>query len=103
MWNGGINFTHDVASGDPLSDSVILWTRAVPLPSTAPSNPSTTPFLPDQSMPACVRYDIATDKDMTHIVNSGTAFTSYDVDWTVKVSLTDECLGDVLLILKGCR
>ncbi|KIJ34147.1 hypothetical protein M422DRAFT_263800 [Sphaerobolus stellatus SS14] len=85
LWNAGVNFTHAVASGDPLSTSVLLWTRAVPLPSTTPSNPSSTPFLPDQSVPVCVKFEIATDNAFKHVVDSGNAFTSYDVDFTVKV------------------
>ena len=88
MWNGGLNFTHAVASGDPFAESVLLWTRATPLPRDTPSNPSSTPLLPDQSVPVCVRYEIATNSDPKDVVNSGTAFTSADVDWTVKVSVT---------------
>ncbi|KAF8587157.1 hypothetical protein K439DRAFT_1631011 [Ramaria rubella] len=85
VWNAGVNFTHAVASGDPFSDSVLLWTRAEPLPSTTPSNPSITPLLPDQSVPVCVSFEIATDQAIKDVVDSGTAFTSADVDFTVKV------------------
>ncbi|KAF8511255.1 PhoD-like phosphatase-domain-containing protein [Hysterangium stoloniferum] len=88
VWNAGVNFTHKVASGDPTSNSVLLWTRALPLASTIASNPSSTPFLPDQSVPVCVRYEIATDQALTKVVNTGTAFTSADVDFTVKLEAT---------------
>lgn len=91
IWNAGINFTHAVASGDPFPDSVLLWTRAVPLPSKTPTNPSTTPFLPDQEVPVCVKFEIVQNqKDFggKSVVDSGTAFTSADVDWTVKVRST---------------
>jgi alkaline phosphatase D len=78
-----------VASGDPFPNSVLLWTRAVPLPSDKPSNPSSTPFLPDQSVPVCVQFEIAETQSALGgkgVVDSGTAFTSADVDWTVKAS-----------------
>ncbi|KAF9443046.1 PhoD-like protein [Macrolepiota fuliginosa MF-IS2] len=79
IWSSGVNFTHSVASGDPYDTSVILWTRAVPLPSS-------TGQLPDQSVPICVVYKVFTKSDLSgRPVDSGEAFTSYDVDWTVKV------------------
>ncbi|KAK7466976.1 hypothetical protein VKT23_004039 [Stygiomarasmius scandens] len=80
IWTGGINFTHSVASGDPFDTSVLLWTRAVPV------SPSGTTQLPDQSVPVCVAYKISTSPTLEgRIVDSGQAFTSYDVDFTVKV------------------
>ncbi|PPQ87973.1 hypothetical protein CVT25_001052 [Psilocybe cyanescens] len=78
IWSGGINFTHAVASGDPFDTSVLLWTRAVPTSSTG--------ALPDQSVPVCLSFKISTTSDLSgKVVDSGQAFTSYDVDWTVKV------------------
>uniref|UniRef100_A0A8H8CP52 Alkaline phosphatase D n=1 Tax=Psilocybe cubensis TaxID=181762 RepID=A0A8H8CP52_PSICU len=78
IWSGGVNFTHSVASGDPFDTSVLLWTRAVPISSTG--------ALPDQSVPVCLSFKIATTSDLSgKIIDSGEAFTSYDVDWTVKV------------------
>lgn len=42
--------------------------------------------LPDQSVPACVAFRIGETADLTKkVIDSGEAFTSYDVDWTVKV------------------
>ncbi|KAJ3798698.1 PhoD-like phosphatase-domain-containing protein [Lentinula aff. detonsa] len=80
IWKGGLNFTHSVASGDPFNTSVLLWTRAVPV-----SPPGTTE-LPDQSVPACLSFKISTSPDLQgDIIDSGDAFTSYDVDWTLKV------------------
>ncbi|KAJ7582787.1 PhoD-like phosphatase-domain-containing protein, partial [Mycena floridula] len=76
IWTGGVNFTHSVASGDPFDTSVLLWTRAVPISSTG--------TLPDQSVPVCVAYKISTDAHFTTF-ETGQAFTSYDVDFTVKV------------------
>ncbi|PIL24183.1 hypothetical protein GSI_13936 [Ganoderma sinense ZZ0214-1] len=76
IYNGGINFTHSVASGDPFDDSVLLWTRAVPIGSQ----------LPDQSIPICASFKIFDNADLSgRPVDSGDAFTSYDVDWTLKV------------------
>ncbi|KAF8879717.1 PhoD-like phosphatase-domain-containing protein [Infundibulicybe gibba] len=78
VWKGGLNFTHAVASGDPFDTSVLLWTRAVPVESDGQ--------LPDQSVPACVSFVIHTTPTLSgKPVDSGEAFTSYDVDWTLKV------------------
>ncbi|KAJ4488125.1 PhoD-like phosphatase-domain-containing protein [Lentinula aciculospora] len=69
--------------GDPFNTSVLLWTRAVPV-----SPPGTTE-LPDQSVPACLSFKISTSLDLQgNIIDSGEAFTSYDVDWTLKVEAT---------------
>ncbi|KAG5727629.1 Alkaline phosphatase D [Termitomyces sp. T112] len=68
--------------GDPFDTSVLLWTRAEAI-SPAGSN-----ALPDQSVPVCVSYKISTSSDLSGEVDSGSAFTSYDVDWTLKVEAT---------------
>ncbi|KAJ8093352.1 hypothetical protein PM082_020209 [Marasmius tenuissimus] len=66
--------------GDPFDTSVLLWTRAVP------TSPSGTTSLPDQSVPACIAYQVFSNEELSgDPVTSGEAFTSYDVDWTVKV------------------
>jgi len=64
-------FYHGVASGDPLSDAVIIWTR----------------FTDDTLSADSVRVDwrIATDTNMTNVVNSGHGYTSENVDWTFKI------------------
>lgn len=64
-------FYHGVASGDPLTDKVILWTRVTPVNLGAD--------------PVTVQWKIATDTTMTNIVNSGTFITNQDRDYTVKV------------------
>lgn len=64
-------FYHGVASGDPLSDRVILWTR---ITSSAPSE--------------TVQWEIATDASFSNIVNSGVITTDADKDYTVKVDAT---------------
>ena len=54
---------------------MLLWTRAVPLG---------TP--PDQSIPVCVSFKIFDNADFSgNPLDTGDAFTSYDVDWTLKV------------------
>lgn len=64
-------FYHGVASGDPLTDRVILWTRITT------ANPSET-----------VSWQIATDTAFTNIVNSGTVATDSSRDYTIKVDAT---------------
>ena len=64
-------FGYGVASGDPLSDRVILWTRVNQV--DAPTN---------------VGWEIATDAAFATLVASGTAATSADQDFTVKVDAT---------------
>ncbi|KAJ8078630.1 hypothetical protein PM082_012913 [Marasmius tenuissimus] len=67
-------------TGDPFDTSVILWTRAEPV------SPDGTTSLPDQSVPACLSYKVFPNGQLEgNPVASGEAFTSYDVDWTVKV------------------
>ncbi len=63
-------FLHGIASGDPLTDRVILWTRV----STS-----------DTSQPITVNWRIATDTNFTTIVNSGSFITDALRDFTVKV------------------
>ena len=62
-------FRHGVASGDPLHDAVILWTRV----SNAGGESLT------------VNWLVARDEAMTDIVASGAAKTDADRDYTVKV------------------
>ncbi|MEF8840406.1 MAG: alkaline phosphatase D family protein [Haloarculaceae archaeon] len=54
-----------VASGDPLPDSVILWTRLAPKPLEAGGG------MPDE--PVEVNWEVATDEAMTDVVGTGTA------------------------------
>lgn len=64
-------FYHGVASGDPLTDRVIIWTRITS------SNPTET-----------VGWQIAEDTTFTTLVNSGSATTDSSSDYTVKVDVT---------------
>lgn len=70
---GEVEFLHGVASGDPLSDRVIIWTRATPKTGTGPipvsysvtdpENPSAPPItgtaMASASRDYCVKVDVA--------------------------------------------
>jgi alkaline phosphatase D len=70
--SNGVSFEHGVASGDPLQDRVILWTRV-------------TPRRQDGPLQLEVRWQVATDAAMRLVVASGSAGTSEQRDFTVKV------------------
>ncbi|PMD44910.1 hypothetical protein L207DRAFT_551834 [Hyaloscypha variabilis F] len=91
-----LNFTHGVASGDPYDTSVILWTRAAPSAENDKSNITVSGYVPLYShetddyvkaskAPVCVSYKVSTDAAMNNCVDQGTAYTSSDIDYTVKV------------------
>jgi len=65
-------FLHSIASGDPLQDAVIIWTR----------------LTVEDVTNAEVSYIVATDVDMIDIVEAGSFNTDADRDWTVKVDVT---------------
>jgi len=65
-------FRHGVASGDPLADRVVLWTRATP----GADSPAT---------PISVRWRIADDERLARVVAQGTTSARPDRDFTVKV------------------
>ena len=65
-------FYHGVASGDPLSDRVIIWTRITPQ---------------DFGQNLVGTYHMATDDQFQNIVASGTYTTDSTVDFTVKIDV----------------
>ncbi len=65
-------FYHGVASGDPLSDAIIIWTR-ITLNSTDAVG---------------VNWRMATDTLFANVVASGTASADSTADWTIKVDVT---------------
>ncbi|MGJ8670352.1 MAG: alkaline phosphatase D family protein [Oceanococcus sp.] len=67
-------FAHGVASGDPLSDRVIIWTRITQQTYTADNIP--------------VSWFVATDPAMQNIVSSGSQNAIATHDWTIKVDVT---------------
>ncbi|MGB0217727.1 MAG: alkaline phosphatase D family protein [Sinimarinibacterium flocculans] len=64
-----VRFDHGVASGDPLADRVILWTRVTP----------------ETDGPVSVRYVVARDPDFDQVLISDTVVTDAVRDYTVKV------------------
>ncbi len=68
-----VSFNHGLASGDPHTDSVILWTRITP-----PTDFTDT---------VDVQWELASnpDFDQDSLMDSGSFATSADRDWTVKV------------------
>lgn len=65
-----VAFLHGVASGDPLKDRVILWTRITP---------------EDNSARLQVTWEIATDINFSQIINTAKVETTQAQDFTVKV------------------
>ncbi|MBA2611212.1 MAG: alkaline phosphatase D family protein [Bacteroidetes bacterium] len=68
-------FYHGVASGDPMPNRVIIWTRVTP--DTNQINQS-----------ILVDWKIATDTGMVNVINQGTLLTDSTKDFTVKVDAT---------------
>lgn len=56
-------FMHGVASGDPIPNSVITWTRVTVSPEAVPGS--------GLGADADVQWEIATDREFTNIVSSG--------------------------------
>lgn len=64
-------FQHGVASGDPLSDRVIIWTR---VSSTRPGT-------------VAVMWEVALDARFSRIIRRGRVLTGEDIDYTVKADV----------------
>ena len=63
-------FRHSVASGDPLPDAVILWTRVTPENGEAEVR---------------VKWEIALDEHFSRLEGNGETVTSAERDFTVKI------------------
>lgn len=72
-------FYHGVASGDPLSDRVVIWTRVTP-PKREASNS-------EWKLAFSVSWKVATDTTFTDIVRNGDIATDETKDFTVKVDV----------------
>ncbi|MFE9610488.1 alkaline phosphatase D family protein [Streptomyces sp. NPDC006012] len=72
-------FLHGVASGDPLPDGILLWTRVTPTAAATPGSGTG----PD----AEVRWVVARDKALTDVVATGTTTASTASDHTVKADI----------------
>lgn len=71
--NNEASFEHGVASGDPLQDRVIIWTRVTP---------------DDEDVRVSVRWEIARDDTFQEIDAAGAVVTDRNRDYTVKVDAT---------------
>jgi len=69
-----VHFTHGIASGDPLQDRVILWSRVIPGDSSG--------------RPLQGEWQVAEDPSFQRVVARGTAATNASRDFTVKVDAT---------------
>ncbi|MFJ7099439.1 MULTISPECIES: alkaline phosphatase D family protein [Streptomyces] len=72
-------FLHGVASGDPLPDGVLLWTRVTPTPDALPGSGAG----PDTE----VRWTVARDRAFTDVVAQGTVLATAASDHTVKADV----------------
>lgn len=71
-------FKHGVASGDPLSESVIIWTRITP---------------PVKSRHARFSWQVALDPYMQKVVQTGHGYTDSQRDFTVKIDVENLAPG----------
>ncbi|MDQ1102722.1 alkaline phosphatase D [Nocardioides zeae] len=73
-------FQHGVASGDPLPDRVVLWTRVTPQRDATPGS--------GRGGNVTVEWQVATDTRFLHLAARGTYRTGPAADHTVKVDAT---------------
>ncbi|MFJ3812997.1 alkaline phosphatase D family protein [Streptomyces sp. NPDC090056] len=76
---GAPAFLHGVASGDPLPDGVLLWTRVTPVPEAVPGSG----LGPDVR----VGWEVAEDRGFARTVASGTTTAGAATDHTVKADV----------------
>ncbi|MDG9715323.1 alkaline phosphatase [Streptomyces sp. DH24] len=72
-------FLHGVASGDPLPDGVLLWTRVTPVPEAIPGS-GTGPATE-------VSWVVARDRALTDVVSKGSLTATAASDHTVKADI----------------
>ncbi|PWN43876.1 hypothetical protein IE81DRAFT_311641 [Ceraceosorus guamensis] len=77
-YTAALAFPYGIASGDPLDDSVILWTHPEPADGKA------------QDLPICLKWQVSSNAKKptwtkTDIIQQGNVCTTKDVDWAVKV------------------
>lgn len=75
----GPAFLHGVASGDPLPDGVLLWTRVTPSPDAVPGS--------GKGGPVTVTWQVAEDEGFGKVVAHGTAKAEAAADHTVKADV----------------
>ncbi len=76
---GGPAFLHGVASGDPLPDGILLWTRVTPTPDAVPGS--------GRGPAVEVGWEVAEDESFGRVVARGTATASAAGDHTVKADV----------------
>ncbi|ORZ36127.1 PhoD-like phosphatase-domain-containing protein [Catenaria anguillulae PL171] len=69
-------FQHGVASGDPTSSAVVLWTKISPANASA-----------NNDIPIPVHVAISPDANFSEAAGTGTSNTSGAVDWTIKFDI----------------
>ncbi|MFC8274203.1 alkaline phosphatase D family protein [Streptomyces sp. NPDC057271] len=72
-------FLHGVASGDPLPDGVLLWTRVTPTSDAAPGS--------GRGPDVTVDWEVAEDREFARTVARGTTTATAASDHTVKVDV----------------
>ncbi|WP_346777021.1 alkaline phosphatase D family protein [Streptomyces sp. HNM0575] len=75
----GPAFLHGVASGDPLPDGVLLWTRVTPSREAVPGS--------GKGAPVHVTWEVAEDEQFTTVVARGRAKTRAAADHTVRADV----------------
>ncbi|MFJ9677405.1 alkaline phosphatase D family protein [Streptomyces sp. NPDC101194] len=75
----GPAFLHGVASGDPLPDGILLWTRVTPTPDAVPGSGC--------GVDTAVRWEVAEDKEFARVVAQGSTVASAASDHTVKADV----------------
>ena len=78
--SGRVSFDHGVASGDPLADRVIVWTRVTPQESWRRIR---------------VRVEVASDKEFKSLVHSSSETATAESDYTVKVDVEGLSAGTI--------
>ncbi|GAM98541.1 secreted alkaline phosphatase [alpha proteobacterium U9-1i] len=71
-YEGGVQFLHGVASGDPQHDRVVIWTRVTP----------------DAAGPVPVRWILSRNRELTDVVKTGIIDATEARDYTVKIDVT---------------
>lgn len=67
-----VEFNHGVASGDPLSDALIIWTR-----------------VQTQQPTANIAWELASDQSFKNIIRSGIQSTDKSRDYTIKIDVQE--------------
>ncbi len=79
-YDGAVSFDHGVASGDPMSDRVVIWTRVSPADSGLG--------------PVPVNWGVSRNEDFSEPVAKGYVVTGEDRDFTVKVDVEGLAPGE---------